>query len=165
MSHKWREVYCSSPVTCAVCGHVNPDGLGHNYELVHERTASENFLGERHYQCTNCSDRWMEYDGYDLEEIRQTANAYAASLGLNPIISDQMQNSNKKSFKETVFMTERKGGQTYLIREAKKLVDLQYEYTCRSAAGPSAYDFWIIVGYSESGALGTGGFYMYAFVG
>ena len=164
LGHKWAELSCYGPVTCSVCGYVNYDGTGHNYVLVEERSASAHFIGIKYYECTGCGSRYQEYTDFDLEEIKYAAESYAASLGFTVIQSDRMPDGNRWEFSKDVFHTNLHGGQAYLVQSARNMVDSMYKTALESPAGPSVYDFWIIVEYVESGAVGGGSFWIYAFL-
>ena len=164
LGHRWGELSCNTPVTCSACGYTNVNGSGHNYVLAGERSASSHFIGIEYYECTGCGSNYQQYVDYDLAEIKNAAESYAASLGFKVIESDRMPDGNRWTFQSDVFHTNLHGGQGYLVQSAKNMVYNMYDWALESPAGPSVYEFWIIVKYTESGAIGGGSFWMYAFL-
>jgi len=59
-AHEWSEATCTEPATCALCGAVDGEALGHDWEIISQENATCTNAGSIVYECAACGEDKVE---------------------------------------------------------------------------------------------------------
>ena len=162
LPHQWEDAGCYRPRMCEVCGYYDSVGHGHEYVLEMESDVGEYFAGYRQYECTYCYNRYREYYGkngrYNISGIEDAIGDYAEAYGFQVITSNSHTDYPDWENGYRFDNVESGGGSSYLISQGKRAVERVYDGILERNLTPSECTLWVVIEYTQSGALGAGYF-------
>jgi hypothetical protein len=133
------------------------NAVGHTWEYQWEREVTANYDGGTMYRCSVCWELKMEnyvpakYKTYDLDAVDLAVTQYAASYGFQTFESGANSTAKRFGFTENTSSVDLRGGQAYLLQEAKRYVDQAYAYCLENGYEVSAAGVWVEIVYNMSG--------------
>ena len=98
-AHQWSEATCTEPATCALCGAVDGEALGHDWEIISQEEASCTNAGSIVYECAGCGEDKSEiFPALPHTYVDGICSGCGAELPLESTITFDADKTQRKEF-------------------------------------------------------------------